>query len=224
MDLPLVLAGALLGLGGSPHCATMCGAPCAALTAGGRRDAWRFHAARVVSYSAGGALVAASVSALGSAREWMPAMRALWVLLHAAMLAFGLYLLITGRQPAWRSAVVPLAAAAGGPRWQPIHGPGGPQRQRWLAGLAWVAWPCGLLHSALLSAALANGPAGGAAVMAAFAIATVPALWAGSALLQRLGAATQRRAVRAAGGVVAAASLWALGHGVWERAIAWCLS
>ena len=32
--------------------------------------------------------------------------------------------------------------------------------------LAWAAWPCGLLQSALLLAALASGPAQGAAVMA----------------------------------------------------------
>jgi uncharacterized protein len=91
------------------------------------------------------------------------------------------------------------------------------------AGLAWVAWPCGLLYGALTMAALANGPLEGAAVMAAFALGSLPALAAAPLLLNRLtGTRAKAMAVRTAGALLAASSAWALGHGVWERVLAWC--
>ena len=180
MELSLVLGALLLGFGGSPHCAAMCGAPCAALTRGGRAPFAGFHAGRLVGYMAGGAVVAASVSSLGLLREAAPVVQPLWVVLHVAVLAFG---------------------------------------------LAWIAWPCGLLYSALALAAMANGPLGGAAVMGAFALASMPALAAAPLLLGRLAGAKGRAwSVRVAGVLLAGASAWALGHGVWERALAWCFS
>ncbi len=51
LDLALVLSAALLGLAGTPHCAAMCAAPCAAL--GGARlssaSGWAFPAGRLLS-------------------------------------------------------------------------------------------------------------------------------------------------------------------------------
>jgi uncharacterized protein len=226
MDFSLVLGGLLLGFGASPHCAAMCGAPCAALTRGGRGCASGFHAGRALGYMAAGAVVAASVSSLGVLREAAPVVRPLWVALHVAVLALGLWLVATGRQPDWRFGRAPTVLSAGGGAlasggWQPIQGP----KRAGLAGLAWVAWPCGLLHSALLLAAMANGPAGGAAVMGAFALASMPALAVGPLLLDRLAGLRGRVwSVRIAGLMLASASAWALGHGVWERALAWCLS
>ena len=46
-----------------------------------------------------------------------------------------------------------------------------------LAGVCWAVVPCGLLQSALLVAALASGALPGAAVMAAFALASTLGLW-----------------------------------------------
>lgn len=98
------------------------------------------------------------------------------------------------------------------------------------AGGMWVAWPCGLLQSALVVAGLASTPAGGAAVMAAFALSSsmglqvAPTLWrwwqARSA-----GRATelQRGVVRLSGGMLALGSAWALGHGAWSQIRAYCL-
>ncbi|HEX2010192.1 MAG TPA: sulfite exporter TauE/SafE family protein, partial [Roseateles sp.] len=94
-----------------------------------------------------------------------------------------------------------------------------------LGGLAWLAWPCGLLQSALVVAALASGPAQGAAVMGVFAAASGLGLALGPALLQRLfglGEQSMAWAVRLAGLGLAAASLWALGHGVWAQIADWC--
>jgi len=60
------------------------------------------------------------------------------------------------------------------------------------AGLAWVAWPCGLLQSGLVVAALSSSPAGGALAMGGFALASMPGLLAGGWLFDRL---TKWRAV-----------------------------
>jgi uncharacterized protein len=101
-------------------------------------------------------------------------------------------------------------------------------------GALWAAWPCGLLHSALLVAAMTNTAAGGAAAMAGFALASAagliwaPWLWSwvtrGSAGRGEGGRARRAEAwaARIAGGVLAAASGWALTHGMWHGIAVWC--
>ena len=208
----------------------MCSAPCAAAIGGsGRRGGAAFHVARLLGYAAAGAVAAASVSALAAWGQISPALRPLWVLVQSAALALGLWLLVTARQPAWMSKLgrVPNTGAAQG--WQPVSGPGpgtGTGRAA-LAGGLWFAWPCGLLHSALLVAAMANSAGSGAAVMAGFALASAPGLVLGPWALQRLlrgadAAARERLAARAAGGLLVGASAWALGHGVWHQVAVFC--
>jgi len=223
VDTPLVLAGLAMGVAASPHCALMCGAPCAALTSNCRRNAAGFHVGRVFGYMAGGALAASSVAALGAWGQAAPALRPLWTLLHLAFLALGLWWLVTGRQPAWmtRSAAVPVRVVARGGR---------PLRSG-LAGLAWVAWPCGALQAALLLSALASSAQGGALVMAGFGLGSMPALalapWAWGRLRAVRGATASPADVAALGFRVAGVGLllssgWALTHGLWERVAAWC--
>lgn len=176
-----------------------------------------------MSYAAGGAVAAASMGALawlGSAAAWL---RPLWLLVHGAALLLGLYLLVYARQPAWLSQMgsqVQVARPA-----MPGHDRvvlSAPARSG-LLGLAWVAWPCGLLQSALLTAGLASGPAAGALVMATFAAASGVGLLMGPRLLlNALGGRSMAWAVRFAGLVLIAASGWALGHGVWLRVAAVC--
>jgi sulfite exporter TauE/SafE len=95
-----------------------------------------------------------------------------------------------------------------------------------VAGLLWVAWPCGLLQSALRVAALASAPAAGAGVMAAFAITSslglLVAPWLLGALGRRASEPMRRLMTRAAGLLLMLASGWALGHGVWHQVAAWC--
>ena len=84
-----------------------------------------------------------------------------------------------------------------------------------LIGMLWAALPCGLLQSALLVAALASTPVSGALVMAVFAATSSVSLWLCPALWVRLAggdaaARWQGAAIRGAGLVLAAASLWAL--------------
>lgn len=239
MDSALLLSAVLMGLAGTPHCLAMCGAACTAATGGGlRRGLLAFHLGRVLAYSAAGAVAAASVGSLAALGEAVAALRPLWTLVHMAALALGLFLLWQGRQPAWmerlgRSRAASTASATGSQRstdgWQTLRGPA---RSAGI-GLAWVAWPCGLLQSALLVASLANTAWSGAAVMAGFAIASAAGLVLGPALWWRLSGGRQgpglaavsaTGAVRWAGAALVLASAWALGHGLWMRVAAWCLA
>ncbi len=236
MDQALLLSAVLLGLAGTPHCLAMCGAACTAAAGGGSvRRLLCFHAGRLLAYSAGGAVAAASVGSLAALGQAVSALRPLWTLVHMAALALGLYLLWQGRQPAWTERLGRTRAQTvthrAGERWQAIEGPA---RSAGL-GLAWVAWPCGLLQSALLVASLANSAWAGGLVMAGFAMASAAGLLLGPTLWWRLtsrmtggraGAAALSGAtpVRWAGAALACASAWALGHGLWMRVAAWCLS
>jgi hypothetical protein len=232
MDQALLLSAVLMGLAGTPHCLAMCGAACTAATGGGQgARLLAFHAGRLLAYAAAGAVAAASVGSLAALGQAVGALRPLWTLVHMAALGLGLFLLWQGRQPGWmerlgraRTQDVPHRD---GERWQVIRGPA---RSAGI-GLAWVAWPCGLLQSALLVAALANSAAAGAMVMGGFAAASAAGLLLGPALWWRItggrpgaAAASPATAVRWAGAALALASAWALGHGLWMRVIAWCLS
>lgn len=233
MDAALVLSGVLMGVAGAPHCLAMCGASSSAVLSrcgrGGQARAagLAFHAARVASYAVVGAAAASSVLLLRLLGESAPALRPLWTLVHLAALALGLWLLATGRQPAWMSAQPRvLSPQLAGDGWQRIAGPA--RAGAW--GAAWVAWPCGLLQSALIVATLASGPAEGALVMGGFALASSPGLWAAS-VLWRHGTATRARGlvsgawvIRFSGVCLALASGWALSHGLWQRVLALCFS
>jgi uncharacterized protein len=225
VNLPLILAGLAMGVAASPHCAAMCGAPCAALSAGCTKNATGFHFGRLLGYMAGGALAASSVALLGTWSQAAPALRPLWMLLHLAFLALGLWWLATGRQPPWmkRGGAVPVRIV--GQRGRPLR--------TGVAGLAWIAWPCGASQAALLLAALASGPLDGAFVMAAFAVGSMPALalapWAwGRWRAVRGGDASPVQAAtigfRVAGLALVLGSGWALTHGLWQRIAALCFS
>ncbi len=227
MDLALIFSAFLLGMAGMPHCAAMCGAPCAAAVGGAAPGAGArsvgFHLARVASYSVAGALAAAGVGVLAVAGSAAPLVRPLWALLHAAALALGIWLLVTGRQPAFMTRLgrARQPAPAGAPGWQFVQTPWSAAA----AGSAWVAWPCGLLQSALVVAALANSPQAGGAAMAAFAMASAGGLHAAPWLMGRAASSGPRSiawAVRLAGLALVAGSAWALGHDLWGRVLAYC--
>lgn len=239
LAMPALLGSVVaLALGGLPHCAAMCGAPCAAVCgatsprvpaqqvvqlvprqATMRRShaALAFHLARLVGYAAVGGLLAAGLGELGqAAATGVRLMQPVWTLWHVLALLWGLTMLVSARQP-W---VARLATPTGGAATALAAGkPWGTA----LAGLAWVAWPCGLLHAAFLMASLANTAWGGAALMlvfgaiSAFGLAFGPALW--RALGQHL---RPRSATRWAGALLSVAALWALA----ERTglVAWCFA
>jgi uncharacterized protein len=236
MDLALVLSALMLGAAGAPHCAAMCGPASASLLRGCSQrtphaSPLGFHLARMAGYALAGAVAASSVGALGQLGQLSPVLRPLWTLLHCAALGLGLWLMWQGRQPAWlenlgrgSSRLAPQKAGPDG--WQRMQGPA----RASAAGLLWVAWPCGLLQSALVVAALANTAWGGAAVMAGFAVASAAGLglapWAFARMVGGGAQALQVNAwaVRLAGAVLAAASAWALGHDLFRRVVAYCLA
>lgn len=219
LNAGLALAALAMGAASTPHCALMCGSPCAALTGGHRADGLAFHAGRLVSYAGAGAIAAAGMAALGAWAQASPLLRPLWTLVQLAFLGLGLWWLAAGRMPhrLVRGGAVPVRIV--------------PRRRRVLrsalGGLAWVGWPCGALQGALLLAALADGAAGGATVMAAFALASSPGLFAAPVLwtwLRRIGgpAGASRLGYRCAGAALAASSAFALAATLRERIAALC--
>jgi len=220
MQLELLATAGLLGLFGGPHCVAMCGAPAAGTIRLVREPAagatLAFHAGRAASYGVAGAMVAAVAQSLALAGELVVALRPLWVLLHAGVLAWGLALLLRGRQPAWAHTLGRAAAARLRPH---IHSSLGVLA----AGALWVLMPCGLLYSALAMASLANGPATGAAAMLLFALGTGLSLAAAPWLLARLQAwAGGMRGERLAGLLLSLLALQALWMDLERQVRIWC--
>ncbi|RZL38870.1 MAG: sulfite exporter TauE/SafE family protein [Rubrivivax sp.] len=206
MNAALIASATLMGLAGMPHCAAMCSAPCA--LAGGRRPV-RLMAGRLLGYTAGGVLAAASAEALARASQGATLLQPAWALLQAALLLFGLTLLVRGRMPMWAGIVT----------WRPQP------RHAFATGLAWVAMPCGLLHAALLLAGLSGSALSGGLAMAGFALASTPGLviaplW--RARLARRGAGGDVLALRLSGLALAAGAGWGLVHGVWQTVLLAC--
>lgn len=202
----------------------MCSAPCAAAVGrGGWAAGASFHLARVASYAAGGALASASVSSLATWSQVTPVLRPVWTMLNAAAFALGLWLVWKGQLPAWLANIgrVPRVAESGS--WQRVRSP----LRAVTAGSLWVGWPCGLLQSALLVAAMTDGPWAGAAAMAGFAVASAPGLLFGPWVWRRLlsggnAAVRERWLMRAAGLLIVVASGWALSQSLWQRTGAHC--
>jgi sulfite exporter TauE/SafE len=227
MSLALVGAGLLMGLAGSPHCAVMCAAPCAAVArrCGGEQPAralWALHLGRTLAYSAAGALSAASVGLLARWSGASAVLRPVWTMLEVAVLLMGLALLWSGRMPRWVDGAA--QSVSQGAR---IHGPkpaskSAGLRLATLLGLAWVGLPCGLLWGALAVSALASGPMLGAAVMASFALGSALGLVGAPWLWTRLARQPQTLALRLAGLMLVGAGAFALLHGFDAAFAAWC--
>ncbi len=165
MDLvPILGAAVAAGVASAPHCAGMCGP--LALSACGNRAAptAAYSAGRLASYAMGGAVAGAVgsrfVRVLGAAHVHHVAA----ALTAAAMLWQAARLL---RGDARRAPVVPLRRGrdAGVTRGLGM-------------GLLTGLLPCGALASAMLLAAGAATPLGGALSMTAFALASAPGLLA----------------------------------------------
>lgn len=226
MQSSLALTALLMGLAGGPHCVAMCGAACAGISqaAGPHKNSalWIFQIGRVVGYAALGALAAASLQGLGWLTVQSAALRPVWSLFHVAALILGLMLLLQARQPVWLENTARAV-------WTRVRsfaanqGRGAPL----VLGVLWALLPCGLLYSALLVAALAGDPAGGAMVMGLFAIGTSVTMVVGPWLFLRLNGAPGRLGsgqwgVRLAGAALAVSSGWALWMALAHNTAPWC--
>jgi sulfite exporter TauE/SafE len=169
------------GLFGSGHCALMCGPlACAGLDRAGapdrrarRRSAWAWQLGRLGAYAVAGAALGGFGRAVMGTLVGPGARAVPWIM------AAGLVLSALGVGAKVRRAPVlaqiPRRLARAGARISP-------PRRAALRGLATPFLPCGLLYGAFLMAAGAASVAGGALVMAAFGLGSVPAL----ALVQAL--------------------------------------
>lgn len=180
-----------------------------------------FHLGRLVGYAAVGGMSALAMERLAWLTQHTAALRPAWTLLHAAVLAWGLLLLVQARQPAW----VDEAGRAVWRRVRPaVSSPGG----IWFAGAAWALMPCGLLYSALLVAALSGGPAQGAVTMGLFGLGSglwlIAGPWAWRRLRSRLNTLRDRWGTRFAGLLLLSMGGWALWMDVVHQQPAfWCL-
>ena len=223
MQTSLAVTALVMGLAGGPHCIAMCGAACAGI---GQAAAPRstqaitmFQLGRVVGYSALGALAAATMQGLGWLTVQSAALRPAWTMVHVAAVLMGLMLLVQARQPVWleTGARRVWARVRAATQSMGLAAPLG-------LGVAWALLPCGLLYSALLVSALAGSAAGGAMVMALFALGSGVSLWAGPWLLLRLGQNGRGAwSMRVAGLALMLTSAWGLYMGLVHDQAPWCV-
>ena len=224
MNTSLAMTALLMGLAGGPHCIAMCGAACAGIgnAAGARKTSalWSFQAGRLASYSALGAVAAASMQGLGWLTTQTAVMRPVWTLFHVAVMMMGVMLVVLARQPVWLDSTarnVWSRVRAFNASW----GRGAPLA----IGALWAFMPCGLLYSAVLVAALSGGPLDGALTMALFALGSSVSLLIGPWLLLRLRSGGKGEwGIRLAGLALAGTSGWALWMGLAHDTAPWCVS
>jgi sulfite exporter TauE/SafE len=173
---PLLIAAAagasfLTGLGGSGHCALMCG-PLACVGLSGDRSArWRvvvgWHAARIAAYGVVGVLLGLLGHA-GFGLVHAPAVRVLpWIMVAGLLLSAAE---VGRRLPAIPGlARIPAILAAVGLRLSPVA-------RGAVRGAATPFLPCGLLYGAFVLALGTGSPVAGAVIMLAFSLGAVPAL------------------------------------------------
>lgn len=216
----------VVGLLGSVHCAGMCGGIVGALSVapgGGRAIPVRvvqaappalanvlaYNAGRIASYMTAGALAGTLGTGLGqgaSALARLPALQAGGYWMANSMLAMlGLYLmdawrglarLEQGGQLVWRR-VQPLLRHV-----RPAPGASLGPAKMLAAGALWGWLPCGMVYSVLVTAMLSGSAAGGALVMLAFGLGTLPMLLGLGLLGARLRAGLRLRGVRLACGAL----------------------
>ena len=204
----LAAAALAAGLLGGVHCAGMCGGIAASLSAaaGGAPLARQlaFNAGRIASYAAAGAAVGAMSGLLQAGGPVAAVQGVLFAVANVLMLLLGFY--IAG----WGGAILRLEAAGGG-LWRRIE----PLRRRFFpidtharafgAGAVWGWVPCGLVYSMLAMALASGSAAGGALVMAAFGLGTLPNLLAAGLASRRLLQARRTPWIRRAAGAAIAA-------------------
>jgi sulfite exporter TauE/SafE len=210
-----LLSALLVGLLGGVHCVGMCGGIVAAFSfrADGTVPPFRLHIGynlgRVLSYTLFGAL-AGGLGASLNLLHVRPVQIALYLLAQCVMILLGLYL------AGWNRWVL-IFERAGGALWkrvQPLFRKFLPVRNlpgAVLAGMVWGWLPCGLVYSMLVSALASGGAAGGAGLMLAFGLGTLPNLLGMGLFAHSLKPFFQNLTVRRlAGLLVASFGVWGL--------------
>jgi uncharacterized protein len=189
-----MIAAALAGVMATPHCAGMCGG-FASACARPRPGLWGWHAGRLTTYAALGALAGALGSVLPGP-GWVPGAVAAALLVWFAAALAGV-----APQPAAR---IPGLVRAG----RSLMGRSG-LPARFLFGAVTGLLPCGMVYAALGLAVLAASPLTSALTMLAFGGATVPGLTVLSLGVQRM-ASRGLWARRALAVLILAVGLWSV--------------
>lgn len=179
--IPVLAAAFATGLLGSTHCLGMCAGMSGLFAAGATVAtlktqfplALAYNSGRVLSYAFLGAVVALIG---GGAVTLAPG------LAGAVRIASGVLIILIGLQVAFRWRLLSPVEKAGALIWNRMA-PGAkgliPANSLSKAaglGLLWGWLPCGLVYSALLLAATTTKATGGALVMVAFGLGTMPAM------------------------------------------------
>lgn len=209
MLLQLAAAAFAVGLLGGVHCIGMCGGIATALGAAtsGGVPAWQlrlgYNFGRIFSYTIAGA-IAGSIGGAGMLiAHALPVQMAAYIFANVLLIGLGLYV-------AGLSSAVSRLESAGQWVWrrvQPLmrHLLPADRWSRVLAlGALWGWLPCGLVYSVLTTAMLAGNPAGGAIIMGAFGLGTLPNLLAAGTALGWLQRLRHHRGFRVAAGALIA--------------------
>lgn len=190
----MILA-AMTGLMGAPHCIAMCGGTAGGFALNADSGPWRavmaYNFGRMTTYIGLGAVMGAIGSFVNVAGK-------LAGIQGIASMAGGALILLW----AFRKVSLPLA------RWSPLRSPrlsrlAGLLRSRrdaaaiYASGILLGFIPCGLTYAMQMNAAASGGAWSGALLMAAFALATVPALLAAGLFAGALKQPLRRKAQRA---------------------------
>jgi sulfite exporter TauE/SafE len=186
------LSAFLVGLLGGVHCVGMCGGIVSSLTFGLPQNKQRqlsgmipfqlaYNLGRITSYVVAGAIMGGMGMLLAQLMPINIAQRMLLVLAGIFMILLGFYL------SGWWM-VLTRVERIGSHLWQrlepisrrllPVQSP----RQALIIGIIWGWIPCGLVYSMLITAVSSGSAWGGAGLMLAFALGTLPNLLAMSML------------------------------------------
>jgi sulfite exporter TauE/SafE len=212
MNAESLTAAFLVGLLGGVHCIGMCSGIVGALTSGlsGQLQASRgqyvaallaYNTGRISSYTLAG-VIAGTLGGQAGQLPWLQGYPVGRILAAVIMILFGLYL------GGWWHALLFLERA-GARLWKYIE----PLGRRFLPvrnaarayslGLVWGWLPCGMVYTVLALALASGSAAGGAGIMLAFGLGTLPVLLSLGLAFGTLGRVLQHRGLRmAAGGLV----------------------
>ncbi|MEZ4223694.1 MAG: sulfite exporter TauE/SafE family protein [Polyangiaceae bacterium] len=193
---PTVLAGVLAAsLLGSVHCVGMCGG-FVAVYSNEAEAPWKmhlaYHLARLTSYATVGAISGAVGNAVNAAGARLGLVQAAGTLAAAIMVLWGLSIVsaelgLRVPLPSFAERLGAVARRVLAPRGRP------PLRAAAVLGLSTTLLPCGFLYAFYVAAASAGSALGGASIMLAFWLGTVPLLLGFGTLLRRLSLALRRR-------------------------------
>jgi hypothetical protein len=205
----IAVNGLSLGLASTLHCAGMCGAISSSLSLCQRPTPQRgfgstfvlMHAGRVTAYVLAGVLVGAAGSPAIAwldreiafrVLQWAGAIALMWIGLSTAGVMPSLVLL-DRHMLAVADRVMRFTAVLGERMPQPFF-----------AGVAWGLMPCAMLYGALFTGMLTGSAGGGATVMLAFGLGTLPGLFAATCGFRALREFSGRRNGREIAGLAIA--------------------